>query len=224
MKILLIEDDIEFLDKLSRKLTSSGYIVDISQDGKSGSYTARTNHYDVIIIDNNIPGKKGIEICQEIRMAKIQTPILMLTIDNVTEVKVKALDAGADDYLTKPFSYIELIARIKSLTRRSYPITEQIYKLDDLTINCKTEEVIVDGKGIYFTRKEFLLLSCIAKNAGKVVSRGQILEEAWGNDVNPFSNTIEAHIRNIRKKIGESNKRRYIQTVPGRGYKLDRSR
>ncbi len=224
MRILVIEDDPDIRDSLVKNLSGQGFIVDSAGNGESGSYIARTNKYDLLIIDHLLPSKNGEQVCAEIRAEKIHTPILFLTVEESTKNKVKILNLGADDYLTKPFSFSELLARIQALLRRPYTVSDSVYQIDDLTINTTTQEVLVSEERVYLTRKEYALLECMAKKPGKIISRGEILEDAWGYDVNPFSNTIEAHIRNLRKKIGDSPRKKYIHTVPGRGYKLDRAR
>jgi DNA-binding response OmpR family regulator len=223
MRLLIIEDD-EFLrDTLKRHLSASGFIVDSANDGETGSYIARTNKYDLIILDNLLPIKNAPEVCREIRQEKIKTPILILSVVDDSTEKVNLLELGVDDYMTKPFSFGELIARIKAISRRPYEVEEPTLILDDLTVDIRTQTVERDGEEIYLTRKEYLLLECMVKKAGKVITRSEILEDVWNNDADPFSNTIEAHIRNLRKKI-DKGKRKYIQTIPGRGYKLDRNK
>ncbi len=224
MRILIIDDDQQTLESLSGKLQQAGYTVDTLDNGHNGSYVARTNRYDLIIIDLFLKGKDGTLVCKEIRETSVHTPIIFLTIENNVNKKVEAFDLGADDYLTKPFSFSELLARIKVLMRRPAKIADNVYVMDDLSIDMSKQEVRKHGDRVYLTRKEYSLLECMARKPGMVISRGEILEDAWGYDTNPFSNTIEAHIRNIRKKIGETKNNKYIQTVPGRGYKLDRNR
>jgi DNA-binding response OmpR family regulator len=224
MRILVIEDDKDTRESLLKNLASGGYTVDGAIDGESGSYIARTNPYNLIITDHFLPIKDGYQVCKEIRNANIHTPILFLSINNSITDKVQIFEAGADDHLVKPFSFAELLARIKALTRRPYSIEDSVLQIDDLTINMSAKEVSHKGERVYLTRKEFSLLECMARKPGKIITRGEILEDAWGHDNDPFSNTIEAHIRNLRKKIGDMKERRYIQTVPGRGYKLDRCR
>lgn len=222
MKLLLIEDDQKELDSLSKHLGNIGYTIDTCTNGKTGSYLARTNTYDLILIDYFLPGMNGEAVCNEIRLAKINTPIIFVSENKTTTDKVKAFELGADDFIQKPYIWSELSARIKAVTRRPYKIQDEIFTLDDLTINTSTQDVFLSGERIYLTRKEYSLLECMARKPGVIVTRGEILETAWNNDSNPFSNTIEAHVRNLRKKIGESKNKKYIHTISGRGYKLDR--
>lgn len=219
MKILIIEDDIALAETLKRSLQSKCLNVDLALDGKSGSYIARTNKYSLIILDLILPEKDGVTVCKEIREKGINTPILILSTQSETQDKVTMLKIGADDYLTKPFSLDELLARIDTLIRRPYDIKQDVITLDDLTIDTKTQLVKKDGAEVYLTRKEYMLLHCFARNEGRVISRGQILEEVWESSCNPLTNTIETHVRNLRKKIEKQN-RRIIHTINGRGYRL----
>jgi DNA-binding response OmpR family regulator len=218
MRILLIEDDQYLRDILKKVLSDELFVIDTSGDGDSGSYIARTNKYDLIILDYILPGKNADQILKEVRTAGIHTPVLIISIRGQIDEKIKLFDNGADDYLCKPFSPTELIMRVKALLRRPYTITPETYFLDDLTIDRSSQEVKVGGETIYLTKKEYMIIECMAQKCGQVVTRSHLIETVWDNETNPFSNTIEAHIRNVRKKI----KRKYIHTVPGRGYKLDR--
>ncbi len=221
MRILVIEDDKYLRDILKKILSDELYVVDTSDNGESGSYIARTNKYDLIILDYMLPGKNGDQISKEIRLLGIQTPILVMSVKNTIDDKRKLFELGADDYICKPFSTSELIMRVRALLRRPYHIEPETYSLDDLTIDRGSQEVKVNGEKIYLTKKEYMIIECMAQKTGQVVTRSHLIETVWDNETNPFSNTIEAHIRNVRKKL-ERNKKRYIHTIPGRGYKLDR--
>lgn len=222
MRILIIEDDAELREILRKSLTAESFAVDTADNGETGSYIARTNQYNLIILDYILPGKRGDEVCRELRATGTLCPILIISVESEVPDKVHLLEAGADDYLCKPFSFTELVARIHSLLRRPYEIKEPVLTLDDLTIDTAAQTVSKSGENVYLTRKEYMLLECMARKSGQIISRSQIMEEVWNNDSDPFSNTIEAHIRNLRKKIDGGGRRRYIQTIPGRGYKLDR--
>jgi two-component system OmpR family response regulator len=221
MRLLLIEDDKNIREMLVQNLKSESYTVDIATDGESGSYLGRTNDYDAIIMDLILPKKDGNEVCKEIRESGKTCPILMLSVNNTVNQKVNVLNAGADDYITKPFSFKELKARLRALMRRPRIIEPDILQVDDLSLDIPQQKVIRGGKEIYLTRKEFALLEYLLRNKGNVVSRGMIMEHVWNADSDPFSNTIEAHILNIRKKIDKPKRPSLIQTVPGRGYKID---
>ena len=219
MRILLIEDDINLAKSLAECLRSEHMTVDTCYEGDTGSYIARTNSYDIILLDNILPKKLGTEVCKELRRSYVKTPILMMSVHGNTDHRIEYLEAGADDCISKPFSLAELVMKIKTLGRRPYEIKESVITLDDVTINTDTLTVERKGKGVYFTRKEFLILQQIAKKPGHVVSRMDIMDHVWNRDFDPFSNTIETHIRNIRKKIGDK-KNTKIETVPGRGYRI----
>lgn len=219
MKILLIEDDNNLATALSECLKSEHITTDVCSEGETGSYVARTNNYNLILLDNILPKKLGVDVCKELRRSYIKTPILMMSIHNSSEDRITYLEAGADDCIAKPFSVSELIIRIKTLTKRPYEIVEPLITVDDVTIDTNNLTVQKRGKHVYMTRKEFLILEQIAKKPGVVISRMDIMDHVWNKDFNPFSNTIETHIRNIRKKIGDKKNTR-IETVPGRGYRL----
>lgn len=220
MHILVVEDDREISDFLRVSLEAECFAVDTAFDGETGSYLARTNHYDIIILDNVLPTKEGRLACKEIREAGKTTPIIMLSVKSETVTKVDLLNAGADDYMTKPFSLNELMARIRALLRRPKELTSEILSLGDLVIDISKHSVKRGGKEIYLTRKEFVLLVYLLKNAGSAMSRGMIMENVWNMKIDPFSNTIESHILSLRKKIDTKAKKKLIQTVPGIGYKM----
>jgi DNA-binding response OmpR family regulator len=217
MKILIVEDNHDIQEALKRDLVSEMFVVDLADNGEVGSYMARTNHYDVILLDYMLPIKSGLDVCRDIRRANKHSPIIIISVCDKLKDKVTLLEAGADDYVPKPFSFSELLARIKAVTRRPHKISDGLLTIEDITLDISRQNVIRGGKNIYLTRKEFMLLECFARNRGKIVSRGFINESVWENDSNPFSNTIEAHIRNLRKKI-DSGRANLIKTVPGRGY------
>lgn len=221
MKILIIEDEKDLADSLKDSLESECFAVDVAEDGQKGMMLGCTNNYDLIILDNMLPKRSGADVCRNIRVAKKQTPIIMLSVVSETDKKVELLNLGADDYLTKPFSFKELLARIKALLRRPKAIENCIIRIGDLTIDVAANKVMVGKKEVYLTRKEFMLLEYLMKNKGVVVSRGMLLEHVWDINADPFSNTIESHILNLRKKIKYKGNRDIIQTIPGRGYKID---
>lgn len=223
MRILVVEDEKKISDFLKTALEAEVFVVDVVDDGKKGSFLARTNDYDLIVLDNILPSQSGIEVCREIRASGKTMPILMLSVKSDTTTKIDLLNAGADDYLTKPFSFEELLARIRALLRRPKTIEGEVLKIDDLALDTKKHLVQRGGKEIYLTRKEFMLLEYLLKNQGIVLSRGMIMEHVWDMDTDPFSNTIESHILSLRKKINYKGKKKFIQTVPGRGYKIDLS-
>ncbi len=220
MKILIIEDDISIRNVLRLSLETKGFVVDEAEDGDIGSYLARTNSYDAILLDNVLPKKMGGHICKEIRESGITTPILMLSGKQEVLTKIQLLNSGADDYITKPFSFDELLARMAAVLRRPSVIKHNVLKIRDLEINFSSQTLKKNNKNIYLTRKEFSLLEFLSNHKDSVVSRGQILEHVWEMSVDPFSNTIETHIMNLRKKLKDT-KRTLITSIPGRGYKLN---
>ncbi len=219
MKALLIEDDNSIRNVLRMGLTAKSFAIDEADNGEMGSYLARINQYDVIIIDNVLPKKMGREICTDIRNAQIETPIIMLSGKSEVLTKIDLLNSGADDYLTKPFSFEELVARINAVTRRPHKMVDAILKIADVKLNTATQEVSKKNKRVTLTRKEFALLELFMKHENKVISRAHIMEHVWNNQTDPFSNTIESHIMNLRKKIGDT-KKRLIKNIAGRGYKI----
>lgn len=220
MKILIIEDDMSVRNVLRLSLETKGFIVDEAEDGEIGSYLARTNIYDVIILDNVLPKKMGGHICKEIRESGITTPIIMLSSKQEVLTKIQLLNAGADDYVTKPFSFEELLARLSALVRRPKELKVPQISIGDFKIDLQSQTVKRLGKEIYLTRKEFALLRFLVEQKNKVVSRGEILEHVWDMAIDPFSNTIETHIMHLRKKLKDT-KRKLITAIPGRGYKFN---
>ncbi|HEY0908525.1 MAG TPA: response regulator transcription factor [Candidatus Paceibacterota bacterium] len=221
MRLLVIDDDKNLLSYLKSTLESESFAVDTVADGKSGSYMARTNDYDLILLDNVLPGKSGYEVAADIRGQGNNVPILMLSMKTEVDEKVLHLDSGVDDYLTKPYSHKELVARVRNLIRRKNPThaADTALKTGALVLNSSTQEVLCNKKEIYLTRKEFTLLELLLRNKGKVVSRGAIMEHVWDMAGDPFSKTIEMHVLNLRKKL-EKGSRKYIYNIPGRGYKI----
>lgn len=220
MRILIIEDDLDISKMLGNYLESACFAVDKCSNGTEGSYLARTNDYDVIILDYMLPEKDGLRICHEIRESGKNIPILMTTVKGEISDKVELLNSGADDYITKPYSFEEILARINALIRRPRKIESPILQISNITIDTNRQRVMRGNKEIYLTRKEYSLLEYLSRNEGRIVSRGTIMEHVWNMESDPFSNTIEAHIFNLRKKI-KKGKAELIRTVPGRGYMLD---
>ncbi len=220
MRILLIEDHVDLRTTLQTRLQEECFVVDSASDGEQGSFLARTNDYDLIILDNHLPKKNGIEVCKEVRQSKKHIPIIILSVLDDTDQKVELLEAGADDYLTKPFVFSELMARMRALLRRPKDIIQSVFQIDDLFLDSQKHEVRRHGKEIYLTKKEFMLLEFLLRHSGSVVSRGDILEHVWDVSADPFSNTIETHILSLRKKIDTEGKIKLIHNISGRGYKI----
>lgn len=222
MRILVVEDQFGVAQTLKEKLEAECYAVDIENDGERALYRAKTSNYDLILLDNMLPGKNGPEICSGLREYKMNMPILILSARTEIEEKIKLLNCGADDYLAKPFFYNELSARMKALLRRPPVLENKQLAVGDLTLDRETYSAIRNKKIIRLTPKEFSLLEYLIKNQGKVVSRRMILEHVWDDGADPFSNSIETHITNLRRKIdrGRGRATRLIRTIHGQGYKI----
>lgn len=223
MKILLVEDDQSIAEFIASGLETAAGIVDIAYTGTDGSYIARVNEYDAIILDYSLPEKNGLIVCEEIRRAGKATPIIFLSILGDTRRKIQALEKGADDYMTKPFSMEELIARIHALIRRPKQIIGSTLRAQDLEVNTERQLVTRNNTPLYLTRKEYNLLEYLMRNQGTILSRAMIMEHVWNAESDPFSNTIEAHILNLRKKIDINDRTTLIRNIPGRGYTIDAS-
>jgi DNA-binding response OmpR family regulator len=220
MKILVIEDEAIIRSVIQTTLQDEFFTVDTAKDGEEGAFAAKTNDYDLIILDNMLPKKDGISVCREIRGCGKTTPILSLSVQGDTSTKVELLDAGVDDYLTKPFCVDELVARIRALLRRPHRAQEDVLVIDTLTLDSQRHVAKRGKETLNLTRKEFILLEYLMRNADYAVTRGMILEHVWERSVDPFSNTIEAHIRSLRKKVERPGRQKLIHTIPGQGYKL----
>lgn len=221
MKLLIIEDEEEILNFLKANLTASSYVIDSSKTGKDGLLLAEENIYDLIILDLNLPDLSGLEICKSIREKRLMAPILILSADENLESKIKLLNSGADDYMTKPFSLEELVARLKALSRRPSEIRENLLTVDDIELDHHNQILRRNGREIYLTRKEFLLLEFMMNHCGVVISRGEIMEHVWDMEANFFSKAIETHILNLRKKIDSNRSCPLIKTISGRGYRFN---
>lgn len=224
MRILVIDDNTDIRQFLKEALGRDGFIVDTAGDGAEGSRMGRWNEYDLIILDYIMPRKNGLRVLKEIRESGRTNPIIMLSVQDEIDDKVNVLDYGADDYMTKPFSYKELVARIRALLRRPEHVIPSTLKIADLTLNPSRQSVTRGDKEIQLTKKEFALTEYLMRNQGSIVSRGMLMEHVWNDGVDAFSNTIESHMRNLRKKIDGDSPKKLIQTVSGRGYKIDAHR
>jgi len=221
MNLLIVEDDKETLDVLASFLKEKGFVIDIAEDGKIGSYKAQVNVYDLIILDNVLPKKDGRQICSEIRKNGNNVPIIMLSVKSEIDTKVDLLDVGVDDYIVKPFSFSELLARIKAVLRRPHKIEGEILHIKDIALDTQKHTVIQSNKEIHLTPKEFFLLEYLIRNRGKVLSRMEILEHVWDTNADLFTNTVETHILNLRKKLKQKNNKEFIHTISGTGYKIE---
>jgi two-component system copper resistance phosphate regulon response regulator CusR len=222
MKLLLIEDEPKTVQSIKQGLEENGYEVDIAYDGLIGKQLAKNNVYQLIISDIIIPGINGIELCREIRKGGDETPILMLTALGSTDDKVTGLDAGADDYLVKPFEFKELLARVRALTKRGSSVshTAQILRFADLEISMDAKTVHRSGNKINLTAREFNLLVYLIRNQGRVVSKVEIAEQVWDIGFDTGTNVIEVYVNYLRKKIDKDYPVKLIHTQFGMGYVL----
>ncbi|NOT23644.1 MAG: response regulator transcription factor [Nitrospiraceae bacterium] len=220
MNILLIEDDERISSFLKRGLEAEGHVIDLAQNGHEG-FDKGMNPADVIILDLLLPDKNGDEVCQDLRREGIKTPILMLTAKDALEDKLHGFDCGADDYLTKPFEFEELLVRLKALSRRQ-PLLKTSEKLQvaDLTLDRDSQEVYRGKEQLTLTRKEFLLLEFLMTHANKAVSRTSILERVWGYHHDTLTNSVDVYIGFLRKKIDTGRERKLLHTVRDFGYKI----
>jgi DNA-binding response OmpR family regulator len=221
--ILLVEDEIKLARFIELELRSEGYQVTVANDGMTGLSIARESTPDLAILDWMLPGLTGVELCRRLRATGIKIPIILLTAKDEVSDRVAGLDAGADDYVVKPFSIEELLARIRAHLRRIQEDTSDILQFEDLKLNRRTREVFRGGRTIELTAKEFDLLDYLMSYPRQVFSREQILEKVWGYDFVGDSNIIEVYIRYVRLKLEENAEKRLIQTVRGVGYALRES-
>lgn len=221
MRILIVEDDKKVGAFLQKGLREEQYAVDVCTNGIDALYYAQINTYDVIILDVMLPGKDGFTVCREMRQNSILTPIIMLTAKDSVEDKVIGLSEGADDYLTKPFSFEELLARIRALLRRSQDYKTKALKVGDLEMEPLRHLVTRSGKKINLTGKEYALLEYLMRNKGRVVTQSMIIEHVWDMNYEGISNVVNVYISHLRKKIDKNAKIKLIHTIRGYGYKID---
>jgi len=220
VRILVVDDDRRLCNIIRRGLVEEAHAVDVAYDGEEGSYYAEVNSYDLIILDIMMPKKDGVELCQELRSQNINTPILILTAKDAVEDRVKGLDAGADDYLVKPFAFNELLARVRALLRREAVTKSPELKAGDLVLNTLTREVWRGPKSIELTTKEYVILEYFMRHPNVVVTRTMLEEHAWDYNFDSLSNLVDVYIRRLRRKIDTDREKSVIQTVRGAGYRL----
>jgi DNA-binding response OmpR family regulator len=219
MKILIVEDEIKLNKALAVGLQNHGYAIDSAYDGEEG-----INTYDLILLDVMMPKRDGVEVCKNLRKAGKTTPILMLTAKDAIDDRVNGLNAGADDYLIKPFAFEELIARVRTLFRRAPLTTADILELDDLHLDTRTQRVKIGtkdstAKEVELTLREYALLEYFLRNKDTVLTRGDLLEHVWDINYDSLSNVVDVHLKNLRKKLPKKYASR-IKTIWGKGYKL----
>ena len=221
MRILVVEDDSRMAELLRRGLTSEGHSVDISHDGVRGLEKAQQHTFDALVLDVMLPGMDGIALARRLRAAGSRVPILMLTARDAVQDVVRGLDNGADDYLTKPFSFEVLAARLRVMTRRhAKPANPNVFDVADLTLDTESHEVRRAGRTVVLTRTEYLLLEYLMRRAGRVASRDNLIDAVWGEDKDVESNALDVFIFQLRSKLESNGAKRLIQTVRGFGYAI----
>ncbi|MCC5920826.1 MAG: response regulator transcription factor [Cyclobacteriaceae bacterium] len=221
MQVLVVEDEEKVGRSVKRVLEDNGYKVDLAFDGIIGLKLANSKDYDVIMLDVNLPGMNGLQLCERIRANNKHTPILMVSALNSTDDIVDGLDRGANDYVVKPFQFQELLARIRVLTRYKHrEFEELVYEVADLTLNSQTKEVSRADDAVKLTAKEFGILELLIRNKGRVLSKSYITEQVWGDDYDAESNVLEVYVNFLRKKLDAKHENKLIHTVVGMGYVL----
>ena len=221
MRILVVEDEPVAATVLAKGLREHAYAVDIAADGRAALEQTGINDYDLLILDVLLPGISGLDLCERLRHDGVTAPILMLTARGGPDQRVEGLDAGADDYLPKPYHFPELLARIRALLRRGPALASVVLAIDDLTIDTRARHVERGGRSIQLTTKEYALLEYLARRRGEVIGRADIAEHVWDDSFDPMSNLIEVYIQRLRRKIDDGHAVKLIRTHRGAGYTLD---
>src|SRR5215510_147377 len=221
MRVLLVEDEPRMAQVIMKGLREQSYAVDAANDAQTALYLASVNDYDVIVLDVLLPDRDGYEVCRELRAHKNPTPILMLTARATIEDRLTGFEAGADDYLTKPFAFRELLARIHALLRRDSQLRPDVLEIGDLVVDSISHRVSRASHEVQLTAKEYALLEYLARRAGQLVSRAEIAAHVWDDTFDPFSNTIEVYTNRLRKKIDGKHSVKLLHTRRGEGYMLD---
>jgi len=221
MRVLLVEDEPRMAQVITKGLREHSYAVDLAKDAQSALYQTSINDYDAIVLDVLLPDRDGFEVCRELRTRRNPTPILMLTARATVDDRLRGFEAGADDYLTKPFSFRELLARLHALLRRDSQLRPDILEIADLVLDSASHKVSRANQEIQLTAKEYALLEYLARRVGQIVSRGEIAEHVWDDSFDPFSNAIEVYINRLRKKIDEQHTTKLLHTRRGEGYILE---
>ncbi len=220
MRVLIIEDNPKMAEALQRGLRESGYAADVSHTGFEGEDMGAAEEYDAILLDLMLPDRDGVEVCRNLRRRNVATPILMLTALSGTESKVAGLDAGADDYITKPFEFEELLARLRALLRRGEATESRMLKCDDLNLDVYTRRASRGEQSVDLSNKEFALLEYLMRNPNRVLSRTQIAQKVWDMNFDPSSNVIDVYVAALRKKLDRGFPRELFHTVKGAGYRF----
>jgi two-component system, OmpR family, response regulator len=220
MRVLLIEDDRKAAKLLAKGLQEEGFVIDVAPTGEDGEEQASVNEYDVIVLDWLLPGKDGLAVCRALRARDVSTPILMLTARDSLADRVNGLSIGADDYLTKPFAFAELLARIRALLRRARLVRPAVLRVADLALDPATRRVTRAGMSVALTLKEYAILEVLMQSAGEIVSRTRLVERVWDEASEVIDNLVDVHVSHLRKKIDPGGNRPLIHTLRGFGYRL----
>jgi DNA-binding response OmpR family regulator len=223
MRLLIVEDDVKLAGALARGLRREGYAVDLAESGQQGLLQARVYDYDAVILDVMIPAPDGVEVCRALREGGHWAPVLMLTARDGVSDRIRGLDAGADDYLVKPFDYGELIARVRALVRRGAPERPAILRVGDLEVDPAAHTVTRAGEPVELTAREFALLEFLVRRAGDVVSRTEMLEHVWDQNFEGSTNIVDVYVGYLRRKLQEPFGRPLIRTVRGAGYVIEQA-
>ncbi len=218
MRVLLAEDEPRVAHFIAKGLREQSFAVDIAVDGEDTLYKLNIGEYDLIILDVMMPVRDGFEVCRELRRQDIRTPVLMLTARDAVDDRVNGLDSGADDYLSKPFEFKELLARLRALLRRAKELRPEVLQIADLTVNTTSHTVARGGRSVRLTAKEYSLLEFFILKAGKLVGRAEIAQHVWDENFDPFSNVIDVYVRRLRRKIDDGFSKPLIHTRRGEGY------
>jgi two-component system copper resistance phosphate regulon response regulator CusR len=223
MRILLVEDEPDAARMIAKGLREQAYAVDVVGDGEAACFQAAVADYDAIVLDVLLPLKNGLEVCRQLRGEGRAVPTLMLTARDSVEARIAGLDSGADDYLTKPFAFGELLARLRALIRRgARPLVPETLRIGDVEIDTRGHRVLKRGRVIALTAREYALLEYLARRAGDVVGRAEIAEHVWDETYDAFSNVIEVYVRRLRRKLDDAGRESLIRTRRGEGYELVR--
>ncbi|MEJ7844584.1 MAG: response regulator transcription factor [Acidimicrobiales bacterium] len=220
MRVLVVDDEVRLAEAVARGLRAEGFDVEISHDGLDALWLAKEREYAAIVLDLLLPGMNGFEICRELRAAGVWTPILMLTAKSGEYDEAEALDTGADDFLSKPFSFVVLVARVRAVARRGAAPRPTVLTVGDVTVDPARREVTVAGTAVGLSPREFALLEALARRAPDVLTKGELLDEVWGVDRDVDPNAVEVYVGYLRRKLDAPFGRQAIQTVRGAGYRL----